>query len=176
MQQKKHPPLKKRLRLVVYLLFYFQKKLTFYIRKRVLKRSMMKIIFGLRKRFLKKHLTSLNVQMEVMMTTHLKKSLRLVVYLLFISKKLTFYIRKRVSKRLMTKIIFGLRKRFLKKDLASLNVQMEVMMTTHQLMSTPATNRQPSKSTTQKSRRALMRVPRLSSVSVREHESVSKLS
>ena len=175
MQQKKHPPLKKRLRLVVYLLF-ISKKLTFYIRKRVSKRLMMKIIFGLRKRFLEKHLTSLNVQMEVMMTTHLKKSLRLVVYLLFISKKLTFYIRKRVSKRLMTKIIFGLRKRFLKKDLASLNVQMEVMMTTHQLMSTPATNRQPPKSTTQKSRRALMRVPRLSSVSVREHESVSKLS
>ena len=54
----------------------------------------MKIIFSLRKRFLKKGLTSLNVQMEVMMTTHLKKSLRLV-YLLFISKKkLTVCIRK----------------------------------------------------------------------------------
>jgi hypothetical protein len=81
----------------------------------------------------------------------------------------------------MMKIIIGLRKRFLKKDLGSLNVLMEVMMTTHQLMLTvtPATNWKPPKMMNPKKRRVPRRVPRvlkLSLVSVRVHESVSKLS
>jgi hypothetical protein len=104
-----------------------------------------------------------------------KKITKACLYTFYFKIKLTFYIRKRVSKRLMMKIIFGLRKRFLKKDLASLNVQMEVM-TTHRLMLTPATNRKLLTLRPQKMRRVLRKVPRPSSVSVREHESVSKSS
>jgi hypothetical protein len=76
------------------------------------------------------------------------------------------------------KIIIGLRKRFLKKDLGSLNVLMEVMTTTHRLMLTvtPATNWKPPKLMNPKKRRVPRRVLKLSLVSVRVHESVSKLS
>ena len=67
----------------------------------------------------------------------------------------------------MTKIIFGLRKGFLKKDLGSLNVMMEVMIT-HRFMLTvtPATNGKPPKLRIQKMR-VLRRVLRLSLVSAR---------
>ena len=104
-------------------------------------------------------------------TTNLKRITKACLYTFYFKKKLTIYIRKRVLRRSKTKIIFGLRKRFLKERLTSLNVQKEVMMTTHRLMSTPATpamNRKPLKLRTRKLR-VPRRVLRLSLVSVREH-------
>ena len=76
------------------------------------------------------------------------------------------------------KIIIRLRKQFPKKNLASLNVLMEVMMTTHLLMLTvtPATNWKPPKLMNPKKRRVPRRLLRLSLVSVQVHKSVLKLS
>lgn len=70
-------------------------------------------------------------------------------------KASTFYIRKQVLKRLMMKIIIGLRKRF------------RLMLTV-----TPATNRKPPKLMNPKKRRVPRRVLKLSLVSVLVHESI----
>jgi hypothetical protein len=94
----------------------------------------------------------------------LKELLRLVYIFIFLKKNSHIYIRKRVLKRLKMKIIVGLRMRFLKKGLTSLNVQMEV--TTHRLMSTPATNRKPLTLKPPKMRRVPRKVLRPSLVSV----------
>ena len=62
------------------------------------------------------------------------------------------------------KIIIGLRNRFLKNDLGSLNLLTEVTMTMHQLMLTvtPATNRKPPKLEIQTMRRVPRRLLRQS--------------